>query len=505
MTERQRTVSEADLWRLKSDREDADTRYNAALTALDAAIQRLPDLPHPPPPPDETQVTPLNTRWQILTARPPAGGGWRGRLGAFIWSLVEPVLAQQESFNAALVDHLNRNITPQREVAKSIASAMALMQQQIEGLIAFQSRLVVYLQQVTPYVDTKDHELAAIARRITEDTQQELDRVDRMARGLAGAISGVSDEMLKRWESLVSRDQRYSGRMDDLRGSVAAAQQQVAVLKREFERLASAPATSRTTHDISGSPVANVAATSAAPAGDAAAETSAWKYVGFEDLFRGSRDEIRARQETYLPLFAGASDVLDIGCGRGEFLDLLHAHGISARGCDLNHEMVEVCRARGLDVTEADALSYLQQQPDASLGGLMAAQVVEHLEPSYLLHVLEQAQRVLRPGAVMVLETINAACWLAFFESYIRDLTHVRPLHPDTLRYLVQASGFADTEVRFAAPVDPANRLQPLPRVVRQQADPQMIALADTFDGNMDRLNRLMFTHMDYAVIARRP
>jgi SAM-dependent methyltransferase len=230
-----------------------------------------------------------------------------------------------------------------------------------------------------------------------------------------------------------------------------------------------------------------------------------WKYVGFEDLFRGSRDDIRARQEIYLPLFEGASDVLDVGCGRGEFLDLLAAKGIRARGLDLNHEMVEVCRSRGLDVTEADALSYLHTQPDESVGGLIAAQVVEHLEPSYLLQMLDEAQRVLRPGATMVLETINVACWLAFFESYIRDITHARPLHPDTLKYLVTASGFVDVAVQFGAPIDPANRLQPVSRAARTGGDDALRSLADTLDGNVERLNRLMFTHLDYAVIARRP
>ena len=109
-----------------------------------------------------------------------------------------------------------------------------------------------------------------------------------------------------------------------------------------------------------------------------------YKYVGFEDQFRGSRDAIRARLESYLPFFAGAADVLDIGCGRGEFLELLAGAGIKARGIDLNHEMAELCRSRGLDVTEADAVGYLSMLPDASLGGIFAAQVVEHLQPGYL-------------------------------------------------------------------------------------------------------------------------
>ena len=122
--------------------------------------------------------------------------------------------------------------------------------------------------------------------------------------------------------------------------------------------------------------------------------------------------------------------MLDVGCGRGEFLQLLREHGISGRGVDLNHEMVAECRAAGLEAEEADAVSYMTGLPDGSLGGLMAAQVVEHLEPDYLLRLLDEAFRVLRPDSPIALETINVTSWSAFFTSYLRDLTHVRPDPP---------------------------------------------------------------------------
>ncbi len=515
MSNRERTVSEEDLARLKRAREEAQSQYNALLTTLDAGVNRLQDLPHPPPAPDETQVTPLNTRWEILAARRAFPAGWRGRFARLVWAVVEPALATQQAFNSALVDHVNRNITPQREIPKAATSTITLVQQQVNQVIHFQKCLMAYLQLVTPYVDTKDYEFAGLAQRVVEDVQQELDQIDRTARGLAAGLSGVSDEMLRRFESLLARDQRYTGQMDALRSSIAVAQQQITALKREFAGAPGAQGATGAT-GASGASGASGAATGtvgppqpalpALPAQPALpAPTDSWKYVGFEDLYRGSQDDIRARQEIYLPLFEGASDVLDIGCGRGEFLDLLATHGIRARGLDLNHEMVEVCRTRGLDVTEGDALGYLRTLPDESLGGVLAAQVVEHLEPQYLLQVLDQAGRTLKPGATMVLETINVACWLAFFESYIRDITHVRPLHPDTLKYLVTASGFVDVNVQFGSSIDPANRLQPVSRVARTAGDDALRSLADTFDGNVERLNRLMFTHLDYAVIARRP
>jgi O-antigen chain-terminating methyltransferase len=225
----------------------------------------------------------------------------------------------------------------------------------------------------------------------------------------------------------------------------------------------------------------------------------AYKYVGFEDQFRGSREAIRARFESYLPLFEGRTDLLDVGCGRGEFLDLLGARGIRARGIDLNHEMAEGCRARGLDVTEADAVGYLMTVPDGSLGGIFSAQVVEHLQPGYLLQFLELAFHKLRPGGRLVLETLNPACWVAFFDSYIRDITHVWPLHPDTLKYLVVASGFTTASVEFRSPVAEEDRLQGI--ALPAGVPPDLSDLAEAFNANVEKLNARMFTYLDYAIV----
>jgi O-antigen chain-terminating methyltransferase len=204
--------------------------------------------------------------------------------------------------------------------------------------------------------------------------------------------------------------------------------------------------------------------------------------------------------ETYLPCFEGLTDILDVGCGRGEFLDLLAARGIAARGIDLNHEMAEVCRARGLDVTEADAIGYLSALDDGSLGGLFAAQVVEHLDPGYLLRFLELAFHKLRPGGRLVLETLNPACWVAFFESYIRDITHAWPLHPETLKYLVVASGFTRVAIEFRSPVPPQDRLQPVASGNVAGLD----EVVEAFNANVDKLNARIFTFMDYAIVAEK-
>jgi SAM-dependent methyltransferase len=231
-------------------------------------------------------------------------------------------------------------------------------------------------------------------------------------------------------------------------------------------------------------------------------------YRGFEDRFRGSIDEVRAKQRVHIPIFAGASDVVDIGCGRGEFLSLLKDARVTARGVDTNPEMIAEARARGLDVVAGDGLDYLTSLPDASIGGAIASQVIEHLEPSYVVTLLSMAFTKLRPGAPIVLETINPACWLAFFSSYLRDFTHVWPVHPETLQYLMQAAGFSRVEIRYTEQAPDAVRMRGIDPASLTGLDAPtsraLKTLADAYNANASILNSLLFTYMDYAAIGYR-
>ena len=483
---------DATLRRLRQERDEADRIYNDAFTALDTVLMRAPEFPHPPPAYDETRITPLNEAWDIGAA-PPEGGGLKGRLAAFVWRIVGPSLQKQVTFNSTIVDHLNRNVVAHREAARAIETVIALLRGHIADLLAFQSHLVVYLQQITLYVDTKDRDTGGRALVVN------------------AAVNAVAEDLAKRWESMVAREQRIDARVgavgaahDELRTLISVTQQASMTMKRELERLLASRAGASADASTPGRPSGPVGptVTPGVPESSTAFSPSldAYKYVGFEGQFRGSQETIRARLESYLPYFDGGSDVLDVGCGRGEFLDLLKARGITARGLDLNHEMVEVCRARGLDVTESDAVSYLEALPDASLGGLIAVQVVEHLQPGYLLRFLELAFHKLRPGAPIVLETLNPACWTAFFDSFIRDITHVWPMHPETLRYLVVASGFSSARIEYRSPVPPEDRLQP----IAVEAGSPAADMAETFNANVERLNARMFTFLDYAIVGGR-
>jgi O-antigen chain-terminating methyltransferase len=328
-------------------------------------------------------------------------------------------------------------------------------------LLHFGTALAVFLQQITGFVESKE-------RRLGADL---IERLDSLRSGL-GAIA-------------------------ELRMQLAVVQRATEMLRRHLEP---APAQARAHGDRAGvalEPAAHVD------------HGNDYKYVAFEDHFRGSADEIRTRLAVYVPLYAGAANIVDIGCGRGEFLSALKEAGISGRGVDLNREMVAIARERGIDAAHDDALAYLSRLDDASIGGLMASQVVEHLDPRYLVTLLEVASRKLKPGAAAVIETINPACWLAFFSSYIRDLTHVRPVHPETLEYLLRASGFERVEIRYAAPVPDSVKMRSvnLPAQVLNADDPSAAALrgvAQACNHNMAILNHLMFTHLDYAAIGYR-
>ncbi len=425
------------LARLERERLAADRLYNDALTRVDRALQSVPRLPDIPASFDPSRLPDVNAHWNLLPNGPPAlDQSFKGRLRSLVWRMVGPSIETQQRFNAALVDHLNRNAASHLQTAKATRELIETIGQEWQALVRFESLLIQTLQTITAYVDSKD-------------------------RSLGGA---------------------------DLRQRLALTEQRVLALKRLVEQ--AVDQLPRASGDAP--PPSNAPFSSA---------VDSITYVGFEDQFRGAREEIGRRVEDYVPILAQADDVVDIGCGRGELLALLKARGVKARGVDVNAAMVQVCRSRGFDAEEGDALAYLERQADGSVGGLIAIQVVEHFTPAYLARFLQRAYHAMRPGAPLILETINPSCWMAFFETYLRDLTHQQPLHADTLKYLVTASGFTDANVQYRAPVSEQDRLE---RVAAQPADPALAAVVTALNAHADKLNRRLFSSMDYVVIARR-
>ena len=216
-----------------------------------------------------------------------------------------------------------------------------------------------------------------------------------------------------------------------------------------------------------------------------------WSYAGFENRYRGSAADVRSQQETYLSHFKGDRPVIDLGCGRGEFLEMLHEKGIPARGVDGNSQMIEICRDKGLMCEKGDILEILDAVKDGSLGGIFSSQVIEHLSPPYLKQLVGAAFRKLGASAPLILETINPTSVFALVRIYFLDLTHQRPVHPQALQFLMESFGFEEVSLVYSAPLK-EDRLEDLPAGGETTA---------VLNRNIDKLNALLYAPSNYAAI----
>jgi len=220
------------------------------------------------------------------------------------------------------------------------------------------------------------------------------------------------------------------------------------------------------------------------------------EYLALEDRHRGSGPELKARQEPYLAFFQDLpGPVLDLGCGRGEFLELLREAGIQARGVDLNPEMVGLAREKGLEAQVGEGLEHLRSLDQASLGGLFLAQVIEHLDLPRINGLLEAAFRALAPGGVILAETINPQSLVTFASALYLDPTHLRPVHPEAARFLLESTGFKEIRVI---------QVNPVPDRLKLALVGRWTPGAERLNANLKRLNELLFGPQDYAVVARR-
>jgi len=220
-------------------------------------------------------------------------------------------------------------------------------------------------------------------------------------------------------------------------------------------------------------------------------ELSVYQYSDFEERFRGDEQGVKEKLGRYVPLFAAHDRILDIGCGRGEFIELLRAEGKKAEGIDISASMLRVAREKQITCTQVDALAFLNRAQEETYGGIFSSQVIEHLQPDYLRSMVLQCRRVLKKGAPLVLETVNPLSLFALSHIYFLDVTHHKPLHPEYMRYLVESSGFADVRILYAD--DPGG--EGLMEVSPQ--DP----IAREFNTNVDKLNKILFASPVYAVM----
>lgn len=253
----------------------------------------------------------------------------------------------------------------------------------------------------------------------------------------------------------------------------------------------------------------------AAPAAPASTEPTAWSELGewmgdedyrsFQDRFRGDPQTITERMREHVVRFEGVGGtVADLGCGRGEFLDLLAAADIDAIGVEINAADVDECRRRGHDVVVADLFDWLGEQEDGSLGGVFMAQVIEHLRPADWQRFVELVARKLVVGGRLVVETINPESLYAMARAYVIDPTHIRPVHPELLAFLARRAGLHPVEVHFQSPVPDDERPVGLPFFQgspRGELGEDLAALREA----LVRLDRICCAPQEYTLQASRP
>ena len=218
-------------------------------------------------------------------------------------------------------------------------------------------------------------------------------------------------------------------------------------------------------------------------------------YLNFENHFRGSETEIKNKQRRYVPVFQQCRRVLDLGAGRGEFLELMRENGIFAEGVDLYKPFVEYVRKKGLAVASGEAVAYLSEQEDESFDGIFAAQLVEHLTTQQLCALCSESYRALQSGGILVLETPNPTCVSTFLNNFYLDPSHTRPVHPQTLAYYLERAGFQNIRIEFTEESRIPYRL-PLLTVAG--------ANLNEFNNGVNALSDIIFGSQDYAIIAEK-
>lgn len=371
---------------------------------------------------------------------------------------LEPFVRQQREFNSLVVHLLN-------EFTESSALSLSRVRE-------FQTSLILYFQKIIPIVDSKFREMVgAEDKNVVVNLQNFEKHLSKLHNQIQKAAKSHTDLLFQELDKRMETLQVDSEEQQKMLSTFQVAVRSLHHLANSLEKSDGESATgNRQSRDES-------------------------RYFHFEEYFRGSREEIKEKFRGYVKYFQTGMDdpVLDLGCGRGEFLELLKEVSIPGFGVDSNAQMVGKCREMGLNVSHGDLLSFLESQKENSLGGIFCSQVVEHLPGETLLRLLQISYSRLKPGAPILLETVNIGSAFAFLQVYTKDLTHRTPVHPDTLKFLVSACGFQKPEVLFMTPVPAMAQL----KLFNDPFD----ETKKLIDHNMAKLNQLLYDSQEYAVV----
>jgi len=381
---------------------------------------------------------------------------------AWFFTRLREYLSALDGYLAACEASTTNSLALLRQQAESQERRLAILDARLGELIAGVALDAAKLKDVLTGFQNLTSDLAVLRSRL--DATEAV--CARLLDDFAASECRQRDALIQLEEDVSHRSQALETALEQMRGSAGALERRLgnleASVRNHFSPLALPPGLSHL-------------------------------YRQFQDAFRGSSEEIKNRFAVYLPeLFEALSGcdsrlVLDLACGRGEWLELLRENGVAARGVDANAAMVEICRARGLTVDHGDAIEFLESQPEGVWGAITVFHLVEHLTFERRIRLLDLSFRVLATGGMLVLETPNPENLLVGAHNFYMDPTHERPIPPQSLEFFVRSRGFAPVRIE---------RLHPYP---------QSYCLPPETGQAGKKLNELLFGPQDYAVIGRKP
>lgn len=367
------------------------------------------------------------------------------------------------------IRHIVQTDSRQQEELAALRQTLVEMQNQQSEILSLEETLLKtqreQQEELTKLTETlaktqsqSQEEIAALTRTMSEDSLRELARVHEGLREETHSLLEAQRQTLEQQHArLLAMIEEAKERVDSVAGEISAFQRRIGselsevgarVLRADLalQQLRKTRRPARATRST-------FTSQASAPEDKAhGAIEEKFDYFMFEQRFRGDMTVIRQRQESYVDFFRQRKNVVDLGCGRGEFVELLAEHSIPATGIDMNEEMIESCQARGLKVVLADLFEYLESRSDRSIGGIFSAQVVEHFSSNQIMRLVELCGTKLNSGGVVVVETINANCLYALGNFYL-DPTHVKPVPCSLLQFMFEQVGFEIRETRFSGPV----------------------------------------------------
>jgi SAM-dependent methyltransferase len=399
-------------------------------------------------------------------ARLPLTLKHQNRFEFYLGSQLQRVVDHQNQFQRDTRDQLTRISEQLSEAAQSATEQQQALDscvEEYERLFEQQTKLRSVVEEGLASSRSFDESSTKLIEQLDSETRQLLDQLQAIARQ-QGNLMTSTEHIKSEVQNLGLHQQQTSGAISTQQKRVDLLLEQIRRNNPRSEDSFTKFATAEADHLLDG------------------------LYAAFEDQFRGDFNDVRRRLEVYVPFLKGAQiseGALDVGCGRGEWLQLLKSEGIECEGVDRNRVFIEYCRTAGLNVVEADASEYLRSLPSDSLRCITSFHLVEHLPFVYLVNLLDEVFRILKPNGLVILETPNPENFMVGSCNFYADPTHRNPIPNQTLQFLLESRGFETIDVLKLRPWDEA----------KLEGDSELVR----------RFNEYFYSAPDYGIVAKKP